>query len=252
MCGIVGYIGSSDAAPVVMYGLRQLEYRGYDSAGLAVIDGGGCIQVRREAGKLSNLEQLLADDPVQGAIGVGHTRWATHGPPSRRNAHPHSSPDGDLVVVQNGIVENFLELRQQLQDEGYVFQSDTDTEVIVHLIHRNYHNGCAGDLELAVRKALANLKGPSAIVVLSRREPDRLIAARLGNAGGVVVGYGEGEMYIASDVPAILRHTRQLAFLESRQMAIITADGVQYSTVEGQPLHKDTVTIEWNATNDGE
>ena len=248
MCGIVGYIGSSDAAPVVMYGLRQLEYRGYDSAGLAVIDGGGCIQVRREAGKLSNLEQLLADDPVQGAIGVGHTRWATHGPPSRRNAHPHSSPDGDLVVVQNGIVENFLELRQQLQDEGYVFQSDTDTEVIVHLIHRNYHNGCAGDLELAVRKALANLKGPSAIVVLSRREPDRLIAARLGNAGGVVVGYGEGEMYIASDVPAILRHTRQLAFLESRQMAIITANDVQYSTVEGQPLHKDTVTIEWNAT----
>ena len=248
MCGIVGYIGSSDAAPVVMYGLRQLEYRGYDSAGLAVIDGGGCIQVRREAGKLSNLEQLLADDPVQGAIGVGHTRWATHGPPSRRNAHPHSSPDGDLVVVQNGIVENFLELRQQLQDEGYDFQSDTDTEVIVHLIHRNYHNGCAGDLELAVRKALADLKGPSAIVVLSRREPDRLIAARLGNAGGVVVGYGEGEMYIASDVPAILRHTRQLAFLESRQMAIITANDVQYSTVEGQPLHKDTVTIEWNAT----
>ncbi len=248
MCGIVGYIGSSDAAPVVMHGLRQLEYRGYDSAGLAVIDAGGCIQVRREAGKLTNLEQLLADDPVHGAIGVGHTRWATHGPPSRRNAHPHSSPDGDLVVVQNGIVENFLELRQQLQDEGYVFQSDTDTEVIVHLIHRYYHNGCAGDLELAVRKALANLKGPSAIVVLSRCEPDRLIAARLGNAGGVVVGYGEGEMYIASDVPAILRHTRQLAFLESRQMAIITANDVRYSTVEGQPLRKETVTIEWNAT----
>jgi glutamine---fructose-6-phosphate transaminase (isomerizing) len=248
MCGIVGYIGSSDAAPVVMHGLRQLEYRGYDSAGLAVIDPGGCIQVRREAGKLANLEQLLADDPVQGAIGVGHTRWATHGPPSRRNAHPHSSPDGDLVVVQNGIVENFLELRQQLQAEGYVFQSDTDTEVIVHLIHRNYYNGCAGNLELAVRKALANLKGPSAIVVLSRREPDRLIAARLGNAGGVVVGYGEGEMFIASDVPAILRHTRQLAFLESRQMAIITANDVRYSTVEGQPLRKETVTIEWNAT----
>ncbi len=248
MCGIVGYIGSSDAAPVVMYGLRQLEYRGYDSAGLAVIDGGGCIQVRREAGKLANLEQLLADDPVRGAIGVGHTRWATHGPPSRRNAHPHSSPDGDLVVVQNGIVENFLELREQLQGEGYVFQSDTDTEVIVHLIHRYYHNGCAGDLELAVRKALANLKGPSAIVVLSQRHPDRLIAARLGNAGGVVVGYGEGEMYIASDVPAILRHTRQLAFLESRQMAILTAAGVRYTTVDGQPLHKETVTIEWNAT----
>jgi glucosamine--fructose-6-phosphate aminotransferase (isomerizing) len=230
-----------------MYGLRQLEYRGYDSAGLAVIDGGGCIQVRREAGKLANLEQALAEEPVQGAIGVGHTRWATHGPPSRRNAHPHSSPDGDLVVVQNGIVENFLELRRQLQENGYAFQSDTDTEVIVHLIHRYYHNGCAGNLEAAVRKALADLKGPSAVVVLSQRHPDRLIAARLGNAGGVVVGYGEGEMYIASDVPAILRHTRQLAFLESRQMAIITAGDVRYTTLEGEPLSKDIVTIEWNA-----
>ena len=247
MCGIVGYIGSSDAAPVVMYGLRQLEYRGYDSAGLAVIDANGCVQVRREAGKLANLEQALAGEPVHGAVGVGHTRWATHGPPSRRNAHPHSSPDGDLVVVQNGIVENFLELREQLQAEGYAFQSDTDTEVIVHLIHRYYHNGCAGDLEAAVRKALANLKGPSAVVVLSKQHPDRLIAARLGNAGGVVVGYGEGEMYIASDVPAILRHTRRLAFLESRQMAIITANDVCYTTLEGEPLRKEIVTIEWNA-----
>jgi glutamine---fructose-6-phosphate transaminase (isomerizing) len=247
MCGIVGYIGSSDAAPIVMHGLRQLEYRGYDSAGLAVIDGEGCIQVRREAGKLANLEQAMAGESVQGGVGVGHTRWATHGPPSRRNAHPHSSPDGDLVVVQNGIVENFLELRRQLQGEGYAFQSDTDTEVIVHLIHRYYHNGCAGDLEAAVRNALANLKGPSAVVVLSRRHPDRLIAARLGNAGGVVVGYGEGEMYIASDVPAILRHTRRLAFLESRQMAIVTADGVGYTTLEGEPLSKEIVTIEWNA-----
>jgi glucosamine--fructose-6-phosphate aminotransferase (isomerizing) len=247
MCGIVGYIGWSDAAPIVMYGLRQLEYRGYDSAGLAVIDGDGCIEVRREAGKLANLEDALAVAPVHGRAGVGHTRWATHGPPSQRNAHPHSSPDGDLVVVQNGIVENFLELRTQLQAEGYAFQSDTDTEVIVHLIHRYYHNGCAGDLELAVRKALANLKGPSAIVVLSRRHPDRLIAARLGNAGGVVVGYGEGEMYIASDVPAILRHTRRLVFLESRQMAIVTAGDVRYTTLEGQPVQKEIVTIDWNA-----
>jgi glucosamine--fructose-6-phosphate aminotransferase (isomerizing) len=247
MCGIVGYIGAADAAPIVMYGLRQLEYRGYDSAGLAVIDGGGCIAVRREAGKLANLEGALAAAPVQGAVGVGHTRWATHGPPSQRNAHPHSSPDGDLVVVQNGIVENFLELRTQLQAQGYVFQSDTDTEVIVHLIHRHYHNGCAGELEQAVRKALADLKGPSAIVVLSRQHPDRLIAARLGNAGGVVVGYGEGEMYIASDVPAILRHTRRLAFLESRQMAIVTAGGVRYTTLEGQPIQKEIVTIDWNA-----
>ncbi len=247
MCGIVGYIGAGDAAPVVMHGLRQLEYRGYDSAGLAVIGAGGGIEVRREAGKLNNLEQALADAPLQGSVGVGHTRWATHGPPSRRNAHPHSSPDGDLVVVQNGIVENFVELRQGLQDAGYVFCSDTDTEVIVHLIHRHFHNGSGGDLEAAVRDALAELKGPSAVVVLSRCHPDRLIAARLGNAGGVVVGYGEGEMFVASDVPAILRHTRRLAFLESRQMAVITAGGVCYQTLEGQPLTKEVVSIDWNA-----
>jgi len=246
MCGIVGYIGSADAAPIVLNGLRQLEYRGYDSAGLAVIDGGGCIQVRREAGKLANLEEALALDPPQGTVGVGHTRWATHGPPSRRNAHPHSSPDGDFVVVQNGIVENFLDLRQELQGEGYTFRSDTDTEVIVHLIHRYYHNGCAENLEAAVRKALGDLRGPSAVVVLCRRHPDRLIAARLGNAGGVVVGYGEDEMYIASDVPAILRHTRTLAFLESRQMVVVTAGGARYQTLEGEALDKPTVQIDWN------
>jgi len=248
MCGIVGYIGAADAAPIVMHGLRQLEYRGYDSAGLAVIDRSGCIQVRREAGKLVNLEQALANDPVQGAVGVGHTRWATHGPPSQRNAHPHSSADGDFVVVQNGIVENFLELRQELQEQGYNFHSDTDTEVIVHLIHHYYNSAGAGDLEAAVRRALADLKGPSAIVVLSRRHPDRLITARLGNAGGVAVGYGEGEMYIASDVPAILRHTRTLAFLESRQMAVITANSVSYQTLDGQPLQKTPVQIDWNPT----
>ena len=246
MCGIVGYIGAQDAAPIVLHGLRQLEYRGYDSAGLAVIDAGGRIQVRREAGKLSNLERLVEQEPVTGCIGVGHTRWATHGPPSQRNAHPHSSPDGDLVVVQNGIVENFLDLRRSLQADGYEFRSDTDTEVIVHLIHRHYHNGCAGELEQAVRAALHDLQGPSAIVVLSQRQPDRLIAARLGNAGGVAIGYGAGEMFIASDIPAILRHTRRLAFLENRQMAVVTADGVEYSDLDGQPLHKEVVHIDWN------
>ncbi|MBK8050470.1 MAG: glutamine--fructose-6-phosphate transaminase (isomerizing) [Anaerolineales bacterium] len=246
MCGIVGYVGTQDAAPIVLHGLRQLEYRGYDSAGLAVIDRAGQVQVRREAGKLINLEQAIAAEPVYGAIGVGHTRWATHGPPSRRNAHPHSSPDGELVVVQNGIVENFMELRRMLQAEGYVFQSDTDTEVIVHLIHHHLHNGSAGDLEVAVREALAELQGPSAIVVLSRRHPDRLITARLGNAGGVTVGYGDGEMYIASDIPAILRHTRRLAFLESRQMAVVTADGVRFTDLKGEPIWKEVVAIDWN------
>ena len=246
MCGIVGYVGPQDAAPIVLHGLRQLEYRGYDSAGLAVIDASGHIQVRREAGKLSALEEMMEEDPIAGAIGVGHTRWATHGPPSQRNAHPHSSPEGDIVVVQNGIVENFLELRQQLQAEGYVFRSDTDTEVIVHLIHRYFNNGCAGNLEEAVRSALRDLQGPSAMVVLSQHAPDRLITARLGNAGGVAIGYGQGEMYIASDIPAILRHTRQIAFLENRQMAVVTAGGVTYSTLDGAPLQKEIVHIDWN------
>ena len=189
MCGIVGYIGPSLAAPIVLEGLRQLEYRGYDSAGMAVVDATGAIQVRREAGKLVNLEQALYQSPLLGNVGMGHTRWATHGPPSQRNAHPHGSPDGGIVVVQNGIVENFLELRRMLQGEGYTFNSDTDTEVIVHLVHHHYHNGSAGDLVLAVQRALAMLQGPSAVVVLSRDFPDRLTVARLGNAGGVVVVY---------------------------------------------------------------
>ncbi len=246
MCGIVGYIGSQEAAPIVLHGLRQLEYRGYDSAGLAVIDAHGALHVRREAGKLLNLERCIEQEPVAGAIGVGHTRWATHGPPSQRNAHPHSSPDGDLVVVQNGIVENFLELRCDLERAGYVFRSDTDTEVIVHLIHRHYHNGSAGDLERAVRAALHELHGPSAIVVLSTRHPDRLITARLGNAGGVTIGYGSGEMYVASDIPAILRHTREVAFLESRQMVVVTADGARFTDLDGAPVVKERTRIDWN------
>jgi len=248
MCGIVGYVGSQEAAPIILHGLRQLEYRGYDSAGLAVLGDVGAVQVRREAGKLLNLEQAVDQAPVTGVIGVGHTRWATHGPPSQRNAHPHSSPDGDLVVVQNGIVENFLDLRQELERAGYTFRSDTDTEVIVHLIHQHYHNGSAGDLEDAVRKALQRLKGPSAIVVLSGRHPDRLIAARLGNAGGVTIGFGRGEMFVASDIPAILRHTREVAFLDNRQMVVVTAANAIFKDLDGRPLQKECTRIDWNPT----
>ncbi|BAL99478.1 MULTISPECIES: glutamine--fructose-6-phosphate transaminase (isomerizing) [Caldilinea] len=248
MCGIFGYIGWQEAAPLILQGLRQLEYRGYDSAGLAVLERSGAVQVRREAGKLINLEHSVAATPVSGTVGVGHTRWATHGPPIQRNAHPHSSPDGDLVVVQNGIVENFLELRQELESVGYHFRSDTDTEVIAHLIHRYYHHSGADDLEQAIRKAMQRLKGPSAIVMLSSRHPDRLIAVRLGNAGGVAVGYGEGEMFVASDIPAILPHTRQMAFLDNRQMAIVTAQGAVFKDLEGRPVHKECVRIDWNPT----
>ncbi len=243
MCGIVGYIGQQSAESVVLNGLRQLEYRGYDSAGLAVIDDNGAIQVRREAGKLANLADRLNTEPLIGRVGVGHTRWATHGPPNQRNAHPHSSTDGELVVVQNGIVENFLQLRQVLQSEGYEFLSDTDTEVIVHLIHRYYGDG---DLASSVRRAVADLQGPSAFVVMSKSQPDLLVAARLGNAGGVVIGTGDDEMFIASDIPAILRHTRQMTFLDSREMAVLSRHGAEYFDFDGKRIDKKPILIDWN------
>lgn len=248
MCGIVGYIGAKEAAPIVLNGLKQLEYRGYDSAGMAVLGTDGNIHIRREEGKLVNLEMLVESEPVPGSMAIGHTRWATHGPPCQRNAHPHRSPDGNIAVVQNGIVENFSELRSQLQEDGYTFESDTDTEVIVHLIHSHYHNGCGGDLVLSVQKAVQQLQGPSAIVVLDQKHPDQLVAARLGNAGGVAVGMGENEMFIASDIPAILRHTRQVTFLDSRQMAVLKAGAVTYMDLEGNPLEKEIMQIEWDAT----
>ncbi|HXF63302.1 MAG TPA: glutamine--fructose-6-phosphate transaminase (isomerizing) [Caldilineaceae bacterium] len=248
MCGIVGYVGERAAAPLVLQGLRQLEYRGYDSAGMAVVGADGKIHVRRAAGKLSNLAEVLDKLPVHGAVGVGHTRWATHGPPVERNAHPHSSPDGAFVVVQNGIVENFVELRERLRREGYTFKSDTDTEVIVHLIHQYYHNGCHGDLPAAVRRALAQLQGPSAIVVLCQDCPEYLVAARLGNAGGVAVGLGDGETFVASDVPAILAHTRRMVFLDNGQVAVVTRHGADYMALDGAPVRKQVTMIDWSQT----
>ena len=243
MCGIVGYIGPRNAAQIIMDGLRRLEYRGYDSAGIAVIQDGQ-IAIRRDVGKLSNLSVRLAEAPIEGNIGIGHTRWATHGKPSERNAHPHMDFSGQLVVVQNGIVENFRELRAELEAEGIAFQSDTDTEVIAHLVGLHYQ----GDRPLveAVRLALAQLRGPSAVVVLSQREPETLVAARLGNAGGVTVGLGDGEMFVASDMPAILEHTRRMVFLENGQIAVVTRDGATFSTLEGHPLRPQVHTIPWD------
>jgi glucosamine--fructose-6-phosphate aminotransferase (isomerizing) len=238
-----------------MEGLRRLEYRGYDSAGLAVLDEKGDLLVRRQEGKLINLEQLLRNEPAAGHVAVGHTRWATHGPPCQRNAHPHSSPDGRLVIVHNGIVENYAALRRQLALERYECVSDTDTEVLAHLIHRHYYNAYAGDplgrasgrsLVGAVRRALREVKGPSAIVVLCMDEPDRLIAARLGNAGGVAVGHGEGEMYIASDIPAIVRHTRRLTFLEDGQLAVVTDQSVEVMDLDGQPQPLRVESVDWD------
>jgi glucosamine--fructose-6-phosphate aminotransferase (isomerizing) len=219
MCGIVGYIGPRDATPIILNGLKRLEYRGYDSAGLAVLQD-GAIQVRRDAGKLARLQTLVDEAPLKGHVGIGHTRWATHGEPSARNAHPHLGMTGEVVVVHNGIVENYIELRQDLAAEGAVFNSETDSEVIVHLIER-YLSATTGLAE-AVRRALVHLKGAHGIVALSTHEPDKIITARIGNAGGVVIGIGEGEMFIASDLPAILEHTRKVVFLESRQLAVVT------------------------------
>ncbi len=243
MCGIVGYVGPQDATPIILNGLRRLEYRGYDSAGLAVLED-GCIQVRRDAGKLARLASLVESSPVHGAIGIGHTRWATHGVPSSRNAHPHVGNTGQVVVVHNGIVENYLELRQELTGEGAVFQSETDTETIVHLIERYLSRGLG--LVEAVREALAQLKGAHGIVVMSALEPDKIVAARIGNAGGVVIGLGEGEMFVASDMPAILDHTRRVVFLESRQLAVVTREGLDLQNLDGKRLRYQTHSVAWD------
>ncbi len=243
MCGIVGYIGPRDATPVILSGLKRLEYRGYDSAGLAVIQDGS-IEIRRDAGKLERLENLVTSNPVHGNLGIGHTRWATHGEPSARNAHPHLGMTGDVVLVHNGIVENYLELRDELIAEGAVFNSETDTEVIVHLIERYYST--TTDLTSAARMALAHLKGAHGIVLISTREPDKIVAARIGNAGGVVVGIGKDEMFVASDLPAILEHTRQMVFLESHQMASISAEGLQVLTLDGQPVEHEIHSVSWD------
>jgi glucosamine--fructose-6-phosphate aminotransferase (isomerizing) len=244
MCGIVGYIGARDATPIVLNGLKRLEYRGYDSAGLAVIQDGK-IEVRRDAGKLSRLTELLNGSPIHGTPGVGHTRWATHGAPSARNAHPHLGATGRVVVVHNGIVENFLELRSELTTEGTDFKSDTDTEVIVHLIEHHLATGL--DLTEAARLTFREIAGAHGIVLLSADEPDKIVCARIGNAGGVVIGLGEGENFIASDIPAILEYTRRVIFLESHQLAVVTKTEVRVETLAGEPVTSKINIIAWDA-----
>ncbi len=244
MCGIVGYIGPRQAPQVVLQGLKRLEYRGYDSAGIAALNGNGRIDIRRDVGKLSNLEALLSSSPLAGHSAIGHTRWATHGAPTQRNAHPHLSMNGRVVVVHNGIVENFKELREELAAEGVVFQSDTDTEVIVQLAERYMAGGLA--LEEAVRLTLSHLSGANAVVMMAADQPDRLVCARMGNAGGLTLGIGEGEMFIASDIPAILEYTRSMIFLESRQMATITREGYAVHDLDGRPVAAEVHHIAWD------
>lgn len=243
MCGIVGYIGPRDATPIILNGLKRLEYRGYDSAGLAVVENGH-LEIRKDAGKLSQLIDAVSRSPVKGAPGIGHTRWATHGAPSARNAHPHLGRTGRVVVVHNGIVENFLELKDELTAEGVEFKSDTDTETIVHLVEHYQASGL--DLEGAARRTFNEIRGANVVVLVSADEPDKIVAARIGNAGGVVLGLGDGENYLASDAPAILDYTRKVVFLESRQMAVVTGSTITLEDLDGNPVEPVVHAVSWD------
>jgi glucosamine--fructose-6-phosphate aminotransferase (isomerizing) len=243
MCGIVGYVGDKSAVGIIVDGLKRLEYRGYDSAGVAVIGPTGSLDVRRAAGRMKTLEGLLRERPLTGHIGIGHTRWATHGRPSDENAHPHTDCTGELVVVHNGILENYLEIKERLLADGHTFKSETDTEVLAHLIE--HHLRSTPRLDQAVKRALSESRGSYALGVVSTAAPDRLVAAKEG-AGSVVVGLGRGEMFIASDIPAILSHTRDVVILEDGEVAVVTAHGVELSTRAGEPVQREPVRILWD------
>ncbi len=240
MCGIVGYIGTRKAVPIILEGLKRLEYRGYDSAGLAVYCDNDELAVRRASGKLRNLEDVIRLSPVDGSYGIGHTRWATHGRPTEENAHPHRDCQGNVVVVHNGIVENYLSLKKALQDEGHVFKTETDTEIIAHLVEKYFE----GNLENAVRRAVKELRGVFALSVVSKLDPNKIVAARFGPP--VVIGLGDGEYFVASDVPAILSHTRDMFFLADGDVAVLTPDGVRLTDFDGRPVNRQVSHILWD------
>ncbi len=240
MCGIVGYVGTQRAVPIILGGLKKLEYRGYDSAGIAVYQDDEQLGIRRASGKLRNLEDVLQLNPTDGRYGIGHTRWATHGRPTEENAHPHRDCTGDIVVVHNGIVENYLPLKEQLQGEGHVFKTETDTEVIAHLVEKYFE----GNLEQAVRQAVKQLRGVFALSVISRLDPNKIVAAREGPP--VVIGLGINEYFVASDVPAILGHTRDMFFLADGDMAVLTPDGVQLSDFNGNQVTRQVQHVLWD------
>ncbi|MBM3945328.1 MAG: glutamine--fructose-6-phosphate transaminase (isomerizing) [SAR202 cluster bacterium] len=239
MCGIIGYTGTRQAAPILMDGLASLEYRGYDSAGIAVLDAQARPSVRRCPGKLSGLRQLVDSSRPAGVTGIGHTRWATHGGPTETNAHPHTDCAEEVVVAHNGIVENYIEIRDRLTAQGHRFTSQTDTECIPHLIESFLAQEYS--LEEAVRMTAGEIRGAHAVVVTSSREPRKLLAFRLGNAGGIVVGYGDGEMFLASDLPALVAHTRKVAYLAAGEAVAITPEGATYTRLDGRAVKKDTM-----------
>jgi glutamine---fructose-6-phosphate transaminase (isomerizing) len=240
MCGIIGYIGPKEVVPVLVEGLRKLEYRGYDSAGVAVVRD-AVVSLRRRAGKLANLEQMIRLEPIAGDYGVGHTRWATHGRPTEDNAHPHRDCTGKIVVVHNGIIENYLDLKQQLEREGHTFVTETDTEIVAHLVERE----SKGDgLENAVRRALVLMRGLFALVLISADDPGKIVAVR--NGPPIVVGLGDGEFFVASDTPAILSHTRDVVFLGDEEMAVIGIGGVEFTDFYGGAVSKVAQRILWD------
>jgi glutamine---fructose-6-phosphate transaminase (isomerizing) len=249
MCGIVGYVGPKSVVPVIIEGLRRLEYRGYDSAGIAV-GSPSCtkLQVSRASGKLGNLEEVLREHPLEGTFGIGHTRWATHGRPTEENAHPHRDCTGRIVVVHNGIVENYLELKRELTAQGHKFVTETDTEIIAHLIEQIQREAEAANqpipLEEAVRRAARRLTGAFALGVLSAAEPDKIVVARFGPP--VIIGEGEGEFFVASDVPGILHHTRNIYFLADGDMAMLTRAGVRFTDFDGKPIERALTRIQWD------
>ncbi len=245
MCGIFGYTGARQASPILLDGLARLEYRGYDSTGIALVSNGQAISVRKKEGKLSELRESLDGRSPNGVVGISHTRWATHGRPSDENAHPFTDPDGQVAVVHNGIVENFLELRQELEAAGFTFTSQTDSECIPFLISLFLRDGYS--LEEAAAKTASRLRGTNAVVIASNLEPTKLVAFRTGNAGGIVVGYGDDEMLLASDLPALLDHTRNVVYLASGELVSITPDGANYRQMDGTKVGKQPVAVPYDA-----
>src|SRR3977135_3031934 len=241
MCEIIGYIGDTPVVPILIEGLRRLEYRGYDSAGVAVVRNGS-IELRRSAGKLSKLEDVISEHPIDGAYGIGHTRWATHGRPTEENAHPHRDCTGQIVVVHNGIVENYVELKRQLEKDGHQFVTETDTEIIAHLVEKHMKDG--GPLEDAVRKTVRQLAGVYSLAILSAQDPNKIVAARTGPPS--VIGLGQGEYFVASDIPAILAHTRKMFFLADGDIAVLTPEGVRVLDLDGNTIERAVQHISWD------